>query len=48
MWDALDYVEPAADIELPGIVVIISSEVLLGSLVMYLAFFGLKKFLTCS
>lgn len=44
VWDALQDVEPAADTESTGVVIITDPEVLLGSLVMSVAFFSLKGF----
>ena len=44
MWDALDDAELAAETESTGHVIVTGSEVLLSSLVMSIAFFGLKKF----
>ena len=44
VWDALEDVEPAADTESTGVVIITDPEVLLGSLVMSVAFFSLKGF----
>ena len=44
VWDAFEDVEPAADTESTGVVIITDPEVLLRSLVMSVAFFSLKGF----